>query len=562
MHRFCAALAALVMLLASTPLQAAGEDAGGPAGAVRWGYYVPYAADSYASLEAHIGEMNYVSPYWYRLNPDGTVNTDYEARDAHRAEVLRLAQQHGVAVVPMIKNIATYEAFTPVLTDPALRAAAIGGILDLTMSRGFRGINIDWESITASDRPALTAFMAELSAALRAQGKLVTQAIPAKDRDRTTGWAGAYDYAALAGSSDLLILMAYGYGTGRPQSTAPYPWVLASTTFAASQIPPAKLVLGIAWYGYDWNLTKGGVASKTYAEAVAAAQASGAGVEFDESVRSAHYTYATADGEEHEVWFEDARSAAARSAVVTRYGLAGVAGWRLGHEDPAVWPLLGAAAPAAPLPLSPADDVLLPGLEAPLSWSLPAGTTQYQLQVVPFGGDGPGVDLVRNAEPGFPVHAPVLGQGNYVLLPGMTYTWRLRTTAASVALAPGDPGWSEWSVPHRFRTPAPSSAGLSPVQPQPESTLRSGSVTVQWRDTAPGIFYYEVQMSPDPRFGEGGAVAPVWHNLVHGGLSNPLNSWTAPPLQPGTAYYWRVRPRVQGDGTPVAWGPAWGFRTP
>lgn len=37
------------------------------------------------------------------------------------------------------------------------------------------------------------------------------------------------------------------------------------------------------------------------------------------------------------------------------------------------------------------------------------------------------------------------------------------------------------------------------------------------------------------------------------GLTQPLNSWTTRALTPGVTYYWRVRPRVQGDGTPVAW---------
>lgn len=69
-------------------------------------------------------------------------------------------------------------------------------------------------------------------------------------------------------------------------------------------------------------------------------------------------------------------------------------------------------------------------------------------------------------------------------------------------------------------------------------------------------------MSPDANFGAQGAVASVWHNLVHGGVSNPLNSWLTPQLQANTTYYWRVRPRVQGDGTPVAWSSGWSFRTP
>ncbi len=51
---------------------------------------------------------------------------------------------------------------------------------------------------------------------------------------------------------------------------------------------------------------------------------------------------------------------------------------------------------------------------------------------------------------------------------------------------------------------------------------------------------------------------------IHGGETSPRNSWTVPDsakLDPNKNYYWRVRPRVQGDGTEVAWSPAWSFKT-
>ena len=52
--------------------------------------------------------------------------------------------------------------------------------------------------------------------------------------------------------------------------------------------------------------------------------------------------------------------------------------------------------------------------------------------------------------------------------------------------------------------------------------------------------------------------------LRHGGATAPPRSYTVPsgfPLQPATTYHWRVRPRVQGDGTPVAWSEVFTFVT-
>lgn len=307
-------------------------------GKVRWAYYVPYAPNSLASLREYVSALDYLSPYWYRMDGEGNLisSGDGEINDRNRGAVLDLVRTHGVKVLPMIKNRETYADFTAVLAQPEARAYAIENVVRMTVDGGFAGAHIDFEGISPEDRPHLSGFMNDLAAALRPRGKLVTQAVPAKDRERTTGWAGAYDYAALGAANDLVVIMTYGYGTGVPQSTAPYPWVAGSAAFISSQIPAEQVLLGLAWYGYDWNLTQGGVASLTHADAVARAQANQATIEFDERTQTARYTY-EAGGDRHEVWFEDRRSNDAKMGLVFRYGLAGAAGWRMGHEDPGIW---------------------------------------------------------------------------------------------------------------------------------------------------------------------------------------------------------------------------------
>ena len=49
------------------------------------------------------------------------------------------------------------------------------------------------------------------------------------------------------------------------------------------------------------------------------------------------FTYTDDLGQSHEVWYADGASVAARLALVQRYGLGGIAVWRLGGEDPASW---------------------------------------------------------------------------------------------------------------------------------------------------------------------------------------------------------------------------------
>lgn len=219
----------------------------------------------------------------------------------------------------------------------------------------------------------------------------------------------------------------------------------------------------------------------------------------------------------------------------------------------------------APQLRTPPNGALLTNLSSiTLSWDLPSGGTQYQLQVSPFNGDGPGINLIRNAEGQFTIPAPPTW---YVLLPGMTYTWRVRVTDSPVSIGKGDLSWGPWSSSWRFSTPRPSADSITPSEPQLGATATSLNPTLVWADGSTGVFYYKVQLSEDPLFNTDpfSATKAVYWNLVHGGQTQPVDSWVVPPsarLQTGTRYYWRVRPRVQGNGTPVNWGVSFWFLTP
>ncbi|MCX6024422.1 MAG: hypothetical protein NTZ05_22370 [Chloroflexi bacterium] len=186
------------------------------------------------------------------------------------------------------------------------------------------------------------------------------------------------------------------------------------------------------------------------------------------------------------------------------------------------------AALPAPSQPTPPDGARLGGMgPVTLQWNLPSGATQYQLQVTPFSGDGPGINLIRSAESQFTILAPPTW---YVLLPAMTYTWRVRVTDNPGSVGEGDPTWSEWSPFWRFQTPIPTAGTIQPSEPQLGTTATSQTPTLVWTDSNPGIFYYEIQLSADEFFNTDPftATTAVYWNLVHGGVTQPFNSWAVP----------------------------------
>lgn len=227
-------------------------------------------------------------------------------------------------------------------------------------------------------------------------------------------------------------------------------------------------------------------------------------------------------------------------------------------EKTAVVPMLTAPVPAA------GSATNLVTLGTTLNWTNPTGATQIQVQVTPANNDGPGINVIREAATAFTIPEPVFGAGPYLMLPNMTYSWRVRASAAPAAIDEGSPWWGPWSPSSSFRTRAVSGNTIRAVAPAVGSTAAPRVPAITWTNSDTGVFYYELELSKDPAFGAQGPVAMIYSALLHGGATTPPNTYVVPssaPLEPSTTYHWRVRPRVQGDGIPVAWPPAFSFTT-
>jgi spore germination protein YaaH len=379
------ALTAMALALSNSicvPAQAATDHA------LVLGYYVPYDASSWASLEAHPEHLDVVAGQWVSMDACGGLSS----RDDQTLK--QFARAHGLKVEPSLFTLSAGLNHL-LLTDAATRASALQNIVDYTVGEDYEGFDIDFENVDPDDRGALSGFVGDLASALHEQGKLVSIAVPAKERDVTTGWAGAFDYAALGNQVDLVTIMAYEYRGpfSGPGSVAPFDWVRRVTDFATRQIPANKLLLGLAFYGYDWNTSSGGAVSLGYLRAVELADHFQAETRFDAVQQSLTFSYAADPADHlpleqparglnhsvtsraapvcevppppslptptpappppagvpqaHEVWVEDSASVAARLALAFEYHLRGVAAWRLGLEDPGVWPVFDQWRPPA-----------------------------------------------------------------------------------------------------------------------------------------------------------------------------------------------------------------------
>lgn len=208
-----------------------------------------------------------------------------------------------------------------------------------------------------------------------------------------------------------------------------------------------------------------------------------------------------------------------------------------------------------PIVVGPVNGEVATDWRPVLRWRNPTGATQYQVQLVPFQGDGPGADLQFGAiASSFTVPPPPEWYG---LLPDMAYTWRVRVSDAAGFAGPDDPSWTGW-VGGSFRTPKVTSETITALTPADGGTAGTLTPVLQWANSVPQVFYYEFELASDPGF-----VARVAQARLHGGVASPVNGYRVSaggPLRSTVTYYWHVRPRVQGDGAELPWSKTFSFR--
>ena len=128
----------------------------------------------------------------------------------------------------------------------------------------------------------------------------------------------------------------WGYTYSSPRAVSPVNEMRGVMDYAVTKMPPSKILLGFSNYGYNWSLPwRQGQPAQVISNAAAADLAASvfAQIKFDETAKAPYFNYTDPSGVKHEVWFEDARSVAARLALVREYGLAGISIWTINMKN-------------------------------------------------------------------------------------------------------------------------------------------------------------------------------------------------------------------------------------
>jgi len=281
--------------------------------------------------------LDVVSPTWFVLqSKDGTM------KDVSDKETAIWLKQQQYAIHPLVHNQFDSKMTTAFLKDAKARKKFIDALVGKCAELGVHGINLDFESLSGSDRDAYTTFVRELTKAAHAKNLIVSIDLPRG----SLSWnhLTAYDHTKLNDIVDYIITMTYDQyysGSTSPGSVAGLQWTEQGIVeFLSYGISRDKLLLGIPFYVRDWKLDASGklvgnraLLLKDIPALLANKQTT---TEWDEQFQQYKISYQE-DGFTRVFWLEDETTVEARLNLAKKYDLAGVSAWKMGHEYASIW---------------------------------------------------------------------------------------------------------------------------------------------------------------------------------------------------------------------------------
>jgi spore germination protein len=273
----------------------------------------------------------YLSLFEYHFFNNGTLS------DLNDSTAIQTSWNRRMIPLATITN-QTETGFSPelihqMLNNPSVKQNLIENIFSLVSTKGYGGVNIDFERVSTEDRDLFSDFLRQLRDRLKQGGYLLTIALPPKTSDDIP-WLLGYDYGTIGSVVDLAFIMAYNWhhAASEPGPAAPINEVRRTIEYALNRLSRKKILLGVPLYGYNWTLPyqPGSLAPGiSNHNAVQLAMRYEVPIQYSEEYESPFFEYVDEEGRRHVVWFEDSRSMCRKMQLIHEHRLEGIGAWQL-----------------------------------------------------------------------------------------------------------------------------------------------------------------------------------------------------------------------------------------
>lgn len=336
--------------------------------------FFPYWNTKYAD-NLYIQQLTHFAYFAVDLNPDGTINKKNSSKEQepgwnklNSKPVEKLLYQSKLLGQ---KTVLTVTAMDPELiesisADNNHSQTAINSIMTVYRDFGFEDINVDFEYVgepSKNVRDGFTNFIKKLRLACKSSNTRCSI-----DIDIFADAASKYrlwDLSALSGTVDRFIVMAYDYyrkSSSQSGPVAPLTGkcngdglsnntnclevdIVSHLSLITKIIPSEKIILGVPFYGYEWQTASKDFLANTYPRTGSLATyqriqslysdptISALTTNWSDSTLSPYISFEK-DGEIHQIYFENAQSLEQKIKLVETANLGGIAIWALGYETP------------------------------------------------------------------------------------------------------------------------------------------------------------------------------------------------------------------------------------
>lgn len=284
--------------------------------------------------------VNVVSPTWFRLSDNSggftsLANTSYVAK----------AHELGVEVWALVTDVDSADLygvtidFVELLSSSSNRKALINGLMEQVDAYGLDGINIDFEKVKNPAGTHFVQFLRELSIETRKRGIVLSV-----DNFVPSEYTAHYNRKEQGIVADYVIIMGYDehyIGGGVAGSNASISFVESGIANTKEVVPAEKIINAIPFYTRVWESGPNGLTASTLTMASQQSWIERTGVSpawVDEYCQN-YAEYQSGDTL-YQCWLEDTESIRVKLQVMQSQGIKGVASWKLGIEDSAVWDVI------------------------------------------------------------------------------------------------------------------------------------------------------------------------------------------------------------------------------
>jgi chitinase len=357
------------------------------------GYYPGWEQGSMPASNIDFTTLTHVIHFALVVNPDGTLDSGtFSITPVNSAEVISRAHAAGREALICVGGASSQAGFQGATSSGHL-SAFISNLTNFMATRGYDGVDLDWEPLAASDTAQYTNLVNGLRSALDAfpQDKLLTAAVTAYPPYGDPATEEYAMFAALQDRFDQLNIMTYDLagpwpgwvtwfnspiydgGYHFPGSGGLVPSVDgAVNNFLVNGVAAAKLGIGIAFYGFVWTGGSGvwvprqswpadnpPTASQQSYFAILSGYYRSNVYHWDDSAQAAWLGVTNpVSTDDLFVSYDDARACQAKISYARNHGLGGVMIWELAQDYFAAQP----AGQRNPLFQSIKDGLATPGL--------------------------------------------------------------------------------------------------------------------------------------------------------------------------------------------------------